>query len=132
MGANHFLDLSDKEAMTKGNRQFDFILCTANAEGQDWNSWLSLVELHGTFCVVSAPEAPLQLSIWPFLGSQLNFCGSGIGSILEIQQMLAFSARWNITPIIERLPMEKANEGIEKVRDGSVRFRVVLENAPKK
>jgi D-arabinose 1-dehydrogenase-like Zn-dependent alcohol dehydrogenase len=62
------------------------------------------------------------------VGAQVNFTASGIGSIDEIKAMLDFADKHNVRPIIERIPMDKANEGIKKLRDGSVRYRVVLEN----
>lgn len=128
MGAKHFLDTSDKDALKAAFRSFDLVLCTANGKGQDYAAWLSTIKLAGTFCTVGLPEEPMQIHAFSLLGAQINFTASGIGSIEEIQQMLAFSDKHNVRPIIEKLPMDKANEGIKKVRDGSVRFRVVLEN----
>lgn len=131
MGAHKFLDTSDKGALSKAGKSFDLVLSTANGTGQDWNSWLSTVAVRGIFCTVGLPEEPLQIAAFSLMASQIYVTASGIGSIVEIEQMLAFSARWGIRPIIERLPMAQANEGIQRVRDGSVRFRVVLENPPK-
>ena len=128
MGAKHFLDTSDKAAVKAAFRSFDLVLCTANGKAQDYTNWLSTVKFAGTFCMVAAPEEALTISAFSVIGSQINFTGSLIGSIQEIEQMLAFSEKHGIRPIIEKMPMDKANEGIKKVRDGSVRFRVVLEN----
>ncbi|KAG2879910.1 hypothetical protein PC116_g24599 [Phytophthora cactorum] len=33
-----------------------------------------------------------------------------------------------LDPVIQKLPMSKMNEGIQMVRNGTVRYRVVLEN----
>ncbi len=77
------------------------------------------------FCL----EVPISFHAFSLLLAQVNFTGSAIGSRGEIEQMLKFvEEHKEIRPIIERLPMEKANEGIQRVRDGKVRFRVVLEN----
>ncbi|EGZ10809.1 hypothetical protein PHYSODRAFT_337582 [Phytophthora sojae] len=54
-----------------------------------------------------------------------KFVGSHIGSI---QDVLALAAKKNVRPVIQRLPMSKANEGIQMLRDGKVRYRVELEN----
>jgi alcohol dehydrogenase (NADP+) len=131
MGAKHFLDTSDKKALKDAFRTFDFVLSTANGSAMDLNGWLSTVKLQGVFCTVGLPEEPLSVQAFSMLGAQISITASGIGSIKEIEQMLEFSAKHNVRPIIQKLPMAQANEGIKKVRDGSVRFRVVLEN-PKK
>ncbi|KAG4227239.1 hypothetical protein PC116_g24363, partial [Phytophthora cactorum] len=34
----------------------------------------------------------------------------------------------NVRPVIQKLPMSQVNEGIQMVRNGTVRYRVVLEN----
>ena len=88
----------------------------------------STIRLGGTFCTVGLPEDPIPIAAFSLLGAQVNFTASGIGSLQEIRDMLAFAAKHNVRPIIQRMPMDKANEGIKTVRDGSVRFRVVLEN----
>lgn len=128
LGAHKFLDTSDKQALKEAFRTFDFILCTANGSKMDLNNWLSTVKFGGTFCTVGLPEEPLSIAAFSMMGAQIKVTASGIGSIKEIEQMLEFAAKHNVRPIIEQMPMEKVNEGIKKVRDGSVRFRVVLVN----
>ena len=41
--------------------------------------------------------------------------------------MLQFAADHDVRPMIEILPMSAVNEGIRKVKDNDVKFRVVLE-----
>jgi D-arabinose 1-dehydrogenase-like Zn-dependent alcohol dehydrogenase len=91
----------------------------------------STIRLDGTFCTVGLPEEPMQINAFSLLGAQVNFTASGIGSLDEIKAMLAFADKHNVRPVIQRRPMAEANEGIASVRDGSVRFRVVLENPAK-
>ena len=45
-----------------------------------------------------------------------------------MQTMLKFAADNNIKPIIEEFTHKTANEAIQKIRDGSIRFRAVLKN----
>jgi len=42
--------------------------------------------------------------------------------------MLKLASEQNVRPIIQKLPMDKVNDGIAMVRSGKVRYRVVLEN----
>jgi D-arabinose 1-dehydrogenase-like Zn-dependent alcohol dehydrogenase len=128
MGAKAFLDTSDAAQVKAAFRKFDLILCTADGKGQDYNNWLSTVKLGGTLCTVGIPNEPMQIAAFALMGAQVTLTASNIGSISEIEQMLAFADKHNVRPIIQRLPMDQANTGVKMVRDGSVRFRVVLEN----
>jgi uncharacterized zinc-type alcohol dehydrogenase-like protein len=42
--------------------------------------------------------------------------------------MLDVAARHGVKAITERFPMDKANEAIDKVKKGKVRYRAVLAN----
>ena len=42
-----------------------------------------------------------------------------------MRQMLAFSARHGIKPMIETFPMADANRALEHTRSGKARFRAV-------
>jgi len=129
LGATKFLDTSDEKAVKEHARYFDYILCTANGKGQDYANWMSIIKLDGTFCTVGIPEAPISFGAFSVIGARASFTGSLIGSRKEIEDMLKFvDEHPELRPIVEKLPMEKVNEGIQKQRDGKVRFRVVLEN----
>ncbi|KAG1692042.1 hypothetical protein DVH05_025851 [Phytophthora capsici] len=59
------------------------------------------------------------------VGKGVKFVGSNIGSIKD---MLEVASKKDVRPAIQKLPMSKVNEGIKMVRDGTMRYRVVLEN----
>lgn len=131
MGAKAFIDTSDEAQVKAAFRKFDFILSTANGSDMDTKQWLSMVKLGCTLCSVGAPETPFSIAPFSLLGAQVNFTASMIGSISEIKEMLAFAVKHDVRPVIERMPMDKANDGIKKVREGTARYRVVLENPTK-
>ena len=132
MGATSYLDMSNNDEVAAAARTFDLLVCTADGLNESLNAWIGLVGLDGTFLMVGAPNGPMSIHPFTLMGARCKIDSSGIGSIKEINEMLAFAAEHGIKPIIEKLPMEKANEGLKKVRDGSVRYRVVLENPQKK
>ena len=131
MGATSYLDMSNKDSVAAAKRQFDVILCTADGDNKSMADWLALVKFDGTFIMVGAPNKPLEISIFSLMPTRVKVVASFIGSIKEIDEMLALAAEKKVYPIIERLPMDQANEGIKRVRESTVRYRVVLEN-PKK
>jgi len=59
----------------------------------------------------------------PFI--DLNGCGQ-TGSVSDTAEMLAFTARHGIKPIIETFAMSDANRALEHTRAGKARFRAVL------
>ena len=134
MGATSYLDMSDANAVAAATRTFDLLICTADGVNESLAAWIGLVTLDGTFLMVGVPNGPMAIHPFTLMGARCKIDSSGIGSIAEIHEMLAFAAEHvdECKPIIEKLPMEKANEGLKKVRDGSVRFRVVLENPQQK
>ena len=52
-----------------------------------------------------------------------------IGSIKETQDVLDFCAEHNITPDVQMIDIQDVNDAYEKVEDGDVRFRFVIDMA---
>jgi len=127
LGAHAFLDSADKKAMAV-TRQFDLILVTAAYPGIDWNNLLSLCRVRGKVVLVGAPEEEVHFDPFNVILGSKNFCGSIIGSTGTIQEMLDFCSRNDVRPVVQNLPMHQVNEGVEAVRNGTVRYRIVLEN----
>jgi alcohol/geraniol dehydrogenase (NADP+) len=48
------------------------------------------------------------------------------GSLVETTQMLAFTARHGIKPVVELFPMAEADRALDHTRQGKARFRAVL------
>lgn len=104
----------------------DVLLVTTPAS-LDWTAWMRVLRLEGTLCLVGIPAAPLQVSVDPLLDEQKRITGSVVGSRAAMQRMLAFAAEREIAPIVERLPMSRANDAVARVRSGAARMRVVLD-----
>ena len=104
----------------------DLLLVTTHAP-LVWNDWLRVLDLEGTLCLVGVPGAPLEVSADPLMDEQKKLTGSVIGSPATMRRMLAVAARERIAPIVEHMPLSRANEAISRVRDGAARMRVVLE-----
>jgi alcohol/geraniol dehydrogenase (NADP+) len=54
--------------------------------------------------------------------------GSPVGSPFRLREMLDVAARHDVKAKTELFAMAKANEAIEKVKKGKVRYRAVLAN----
>jgi uncharacterized zinc-type alcohol dehydrogenase-like protein len=57
-----------------------------------------------------------------------SISGSPIGSPHQLREMLDVAARHGVHATTEAFPMAKANDAIQKVKKGKVRYRAVLAN----
>ena len=106
----------------------DLLLVTTHA-ALVWDDWLRVLDLEGTLCLVGVPGAPLRLSADPLMDEQKKITGSVIGSPSTMRRMLAIAAAQQIAPIVEHMPLGKANDAVARVREGRARMRVVLDVA---
>ena len=104
----------------------DLLLVTTHAP-LVWNDWLRVLDLEGTLCLVGVPGAPLEISADPLMDEQKKVTGSVIGSPATMRRMLALAAAEGIAPIVEHMPLARANEAVTRVREGAARMRVVLD-----
>lgn len=121
-GAGRFLTLDKRPAPA----QFDFILSTVSAD-LDWNQIATLLKPKGTLCFVGRPHNPAPLELGNLVSSQANICGSATASRALMHEMLSFAARKKIKPKIEKTPLKKVNEAIERLKANAARYRIVLE-----
>ena len=102
------------------------VIVTSNHTGQPWDVYCSLLRNKGKFVLLAVPEEPLNLPAGALIMREITMTGSLIGSRATVQSMLDFAAEHDIKPWIELTEMSKVNDAIQKVRDGNVRYRVVM------
>ena len=128
LGADHFHATSDPDTFTKLAGTFDLIINTVSAP-IDWNQYLSLLKLDGSFVVVGVPEKPVPVGAFSLIIGRKSLAGSGVGGIAETQEMLDFCGEHNITSDIEVVAMKDVNEAYERVLKSDVRYRFVIDLA---
>ena len=121
-GAHRFITLDHNPKPS----QFDFILSTISAD-LDWNLVTTLLKPKGTLCFVGRPNNPARIELGQLVSLQANICGSSTASRALMHEMLAFAARKKIKPQIEKMPLAKVNEAIERIKANAARYRIVLE-----
>ncbi len=127
LGATTFATPDEADAFRRQGRAYDLILTTTYAD-LPWNDWLSLVKLNGTLCLTGVPSKPLSIHPDHLLDGQKTVTGSVIGSPSMQHAMMRFAAAQGVRPMIETLPMSRANEAFARLRRGQVRYRAVLRN----
>lgn len=126
LGAHHAINSRDDNELAQAEGRFDMILSTVNVK-LDWNLFLTKLKPRGRLVFVGATLAPLDINVLNLTEGQKTISGSDTGSFQTMAKMLKFAQQHQIQPVVEVLPFDQINEGIEKLRSGDVRYRIVLE-----
>ncbi|KAJ1680245.1 hypothetical protein EV182_000401 [Spiromyces aspiralis] len=127
LGATRFINIRKAEDLAKAKRSLDYLYITSCAKSNDYNLFTEWVDFEGQICLLAAPENDLSIKPFSLLMNSVYIGGSLIGGVKYLEETLDFASKHGVRPLIEKVPMDKVNEGIQKVRDGKVRYRVVLE-----
>jgi uncharacterized zinc-type alcohol dehydrogenase-like protein len=127
LGAHHVHNTKRDGALKKIAGALDLIISTINVP-LDVPALLETLAPKGRLHVVGAVLKPLEVPAFGLIMGQKTVTGSPTGSPSAIDQMLAFSARHGIGPVIETFPMSKVNDAFEHLRAGKARYRIVLVN----
>lgn len=126
-GAEQFLVTADKEALSKAQSSFDFILVTASGD-VDVPALIDLLRPRGKLCVVGALPSAMQVRAGQLIHGDKSVVGSNIGAPDVIRLMLDTAAKHKVAAQIQTIPMAEVNAALDKVRAGQARYRIVLAN----
>ena len=127
LGAHHFVNITEADALEKAAGSIDFLLSTVHVD-LDWNAYIDILRPNGTLCLVGASPGPVSVQPMALILKRKCICGSPIGSRSAIREMLDFSARHGIQAQVETLPMNRINDAFDRVRANKARYRMVLTN----
>ena len=128
LGAKRFVNVKDK-AFDKIHNEFDFIISTIPYH-YDINAYQKMLKMYGEMAIVGLPNAKnnpnldANAMIWNF---RRKIYSSLIGGIKETQEMLDFSVKHKIYPQIELIPINELDSAYQKVAQGKVNFRFVID-----
>jgi uncharacterized zinc-type alcohol dehydrogenase-like protein len=106
--------------------RFDLIINTVN-QPLDWPAVVAALAPLGTLHLLGAVLEPIPLQAFDLIITRRTVTGSPTSSPATLRRMVEFCARHNIQPMVEHLPMAEINGAIERLRQGDVRFRFVLD-----
>jgi len=116
----------DKDDMKKHASSFDFLLNTVPVK-HDLNPYLTLLKRDATMVIVGAITPLEEMHGGLLIAQRKSVAGSVIGGIKETQEMLDFCGEHDITCDVEMIDMENINEAHDRVVDGDVKYRFVID-----
>ncbi len=126
MGAHEFVVTKDPKNLKALASTFDLILNTVSAE-LDINTYLELLKLDGTLVVIGLPGKPYSVEVGTLLGARRSMSGSMIGGIPEMEEMLDFCGKQNITSDVEIISADYVNTAYERTVASDVKYRFVID-----
>jgi uncharacterized zinc-type alcohol dehydrogenase-like protein len=127
LGANHFVNSRDSQALAAVANSFDLIISTVNAD-LDWGAYIATLRPKGRLHFVGVVPNPIAAQSFPLILGQKSLSGSPLGSPTTMAKMLDFAARHNITPVTETFAFSQVNEALEHLEAGKARYRLVLKH----
>ena len=127
LGAHHYIDSSagDPAAAIKALGGANLILATSS-DSKSMSAIMGGLATRGRMIVVGAGLEPIQVSPFQLLFTSAGVEGALTGSPIDNEDTLGFSLLQGIQPMIETVPLEKAEEGYRKMMSNKARFRMVL------
>jgi len=127
LGAHVYIDAKAEDAGAALQRLggADVILATAPS-GAAIASLLPGLKPRGKLVVVGISDDAIPLAGVPLVFAGRSVVGSLTGRAVEVQDTLDFSVLTDVAPMIETLPLARAEEAYNRMMTGKARFRMVL------
>lgn len=125
LGSDKFVLSSDEQEMKRLANSLDFIINTASGD-IPFDQYLSLLKTAGVLVCVGFPHE-VKFSPASLILGMKTISGSVTGGIKRTQEMLDFCAANQIYPNIETIPIQYANEALERLINRDVKYRFVID-----
>lgn len=127
LGAHFYIDTDcdDARARLKAMGGARAIVTTIGHAGTV-SSLMDGLAPQGRLVVLGAGKDPLPVSLGRLVVGERSVLGSITGSPYDNEKTLDFSVLAGVRPVIEVMPLEKANEAYRRMKSGDVKFRMVL------
>jgi len=125
-GAKNYYATEDESVFDDLAASFDILVNTVGA-AVPLDSFMGTLDRGGVMVNLGAPEDSLEVSAFSILTMRRAVEGSMVGGLAETQEMLDFCAEHDIAATVEVISADKVDEYYEKVVDGDVRYRAVID-----
>ncbi|AXF26020.1 alcohol dehydrogenase [Burkholderia pyrrocinia] len=127
LGAHVYLDNDEEDAAERLRRMGGArAIVSTVAHADTVSRLLAGLAPQGRLVLLGAGKDPLAVSTGHLVGGERSVTGSLTGTPYESEKVLGFSVLSGARPLIETMPLERANDAYQRMRSGDVRFRMVL------
>ena len=128
LGAATYVATADEGALGALKGSFDIIINTVSAD-LVMDDYLAILRPLGVLVNVGLPTSPYSVQPGSVVGGSRVLAGSNIGGIPATQEMLDFCAEHGVGATIETVDAKDVNDAYDRVVEGDVRYRVVIDTA---
>jgi D-arabinose 1-dehydrogenase-like Zn-dependent alcohol dehydrogenase len=128
LGAHHYVDAEGEDVAGRFAEMGGARVILATAPHADAISALTpALGVEGTLLVVAAAFEPLQISALDLISKDARVQGWASGTASDSEAAMAFAQQHGIKSMNEVFPLDEAATAYDRMLDGSVRFRSVLQ-----
>jgi D-arabinose 1-dehydrogenase-like Zn-dependent alcohol dehydrogenase len=102
-------------------------ILTTVTSGKAMGQLLGGLQTRGQLIVVGASPDPIEVSTSALLFGARGLQGEMVGTPIDSEDTLKFSARQGVRPMVELVPLERAPEAYARMLRNEARFRMVLD-----
>ncbi|GHH91711.1 alcohol dehydrogenase catalytic domain-containing protein [Streptomyces capillispiralis] len=128
LGAHHYID-SDAQPPGAALDELggaDLIVCTASSTAPV-DELLTGLAVHGQLTLVGVDAGSVTVPAARLVMNGHTLTGHLTGSPRETEEAMAFAVTTGVRPMIERMPLEKADDAVTRLRAAAPRLRIVLD-----
>ena len=111
MGANHFVNSRNPNALKAVANSFDLVLSTVNA-ALDWDAYIATLRPKGRLHFVGVTPKPISAQVFPLILGHKTISASPVGSPATVAKMLDFAVRHDIEPMVETFTFAQINDAM--------------------
>jgi alcohol dehydrogenase/propanol-preferring alcohol dehydrogenase len=127
LGATEYIDSTTQDVAGRLNALGGarVVLATATS-GAAMAATINGLSVDGKLLIVGAASDPIPVPAFALIGQRKSIAGWPSGTSIDSEDTLNFSAQTGVRAMIETLPLERVQEGYDKMLSGAARFRMVL------
>lgn len=126
LGATDYIDTSKEDAGEALQKMGGAALIIVTAPNpKQVPSLLNGIGAEGNLCIL-APVGEIPINTLPLILKGIKVRGWPSGHALDSEEAIRFAQHQDVNCMVEKFPLEKANEALEHMESGKVRFRCVL------
>lgn len=127
LGAHHYIDSTNADVGAELQRLggAKVVLATATS-AKAMEAVLPGLGIDGELVIVGAANEPLAFNATQAIGRRSRVRAWASGTCVDSEDTLKFSVLANVRPMIETMPLARAQEAFDKMMRGGARFRMVL------